>query len=372
MPSYAYFPSATPIRLVLLALLGLVITSISFSSIQDHSYLAASSLTQFELQAEKILQILHVRPYIASSSSSQSRLPSADMSSVSSPLPKPKTPVYFVSHGGPNIMYDVSHPAYTRLTLLGQEIMTKVKPKAMIVFSAHWEADRPGLIQVNTAVHEPLIYDFYGFPGHYYKEKFLHQGSPDVAERVLSVLKEAGIQAKGVERGLDHGVWAAFKVAFDDQFGKGGSLEGVPLVQVSLFDIERGATGADAEKHIKLGRAVEKLREEGILIVVSGMAVHNLRDMGYGGLGRVMEYTETFDEALKEAVESHGTGEERDKAMVKLLSRPDARKAHPTFEHLLPIHVGIGAAGADEGERLWTLKEGSFSWAQYRFGSVEA
>ena len=269
-------------------------------------------------------------------------------------------------------MYDVSHPAYTRLALLGGEIVTKVKPKAVIVFSAHWEADRPDLIQVNTAVHEPLIYDFYGFPSHYYKETFQHQGSSEVAQRVLGLLKEAGIKAEGVERGLDHGVWAAFKVAFDDQFGKGGALEGVPLVQVSLFDIERGATGLDAEKHIRLGRAVERLREEGILIVVSGMAVHNLRDMGYGGLGQVMEYTKSFDEALKEAVESHGTGEDRDKAMVQLLSRPDAKKAHPTFEHLLPIHVGIGAAGADKGERLWTLKEGSFSWAQYRFGSVEA
>lgn len=37
--------------------------------------------------------------------------------------------------------------------------------------------------------------------------------------------------------------------------------------------------------------------------------------------------------------------EERDNAMVELLSRPDARKAHPTFEHLLPIHVGVEHRG---------------------------
>jgi 4,5-DOPA dioxygenase extradiol len=358
MPPYAYFPSSTNVRLVLLAVAGLVLTSISFSTIQSLSYTATKVLL-------KPLDF----PLSTTVSSVQSPL---QMSSISSPPPKSKTPVYFFSHGGPNIMYDVSHPAYTRLALLGREITTKVKPKAVVVFSAHWEADRPGLIQVNTAVHEPLIYDFYGFPGHYYKEKFLHQGSPEVADRVLSVLNEAGIQAEGVERGLDHGVWAAFKVAFDDQFGKGGALEGVPLVQVSLFDVERGATRADAEKHIKLGRAVEKLREEGVLIIVSGMAVHNLRDMAFGGLGKVMPYTETFDEALKEAVEGHGTGEERDNAMAELLSRPDARKAHPTFEHLLPIHVGVGAAGTDKGERLWTLKDGSMSWAQFRFGNVEA
>jgi 4,5-DOPA dioxygenase extradiol len=337
----------------------LVLTSISFSTIQNLSYAATKS---------KLLNF----PLPAAVSSVQFPLQSTAMSSISSPPSKPKTPVYFFSHGGPNIMYDTSHPAYTRLALLGHEITTKVKPKAVIVFSAHWEADRPGLIQVNTAVHEPLIYDFYGFPGHYYKEKFLHQGSPEVANRVLGVLKEAGIQAEGVERGLDHGVWAAFKVAFDDQFGKGGALEGVPLVQVSLFDVEWGATRAEAEKHIKLGRAVEKLREEGALIIVSGMAVHNLRDMAFGGLGKGMPYTETFDEALKEAVEGHGTGEGRDNAMAELLSRPDARKAHPTFEHLLPIHVGVGAAGTDKGERLWTLKDGSMSWAQFRFGNVEA
>jgi len=65
--------------------------------------------------------------------------------------------------------------------------------------------------------------------------------------------------------------------------------------------------------------------------------VHNLRDIAFSGFGKVMPYTEAFDEALKEAVEGYGIGEERDNVMVELLSRPNA---HPTFEHLLPIHVG--------------------------------
>jgi 4,5-DOPA dioxygenase extradiol len=161
MRSYTHFPGATPVRLVLLAILGIVITSLSFSGIQDHCYFPSSRLTQFKLRTHSLLETLHFYPSTAASSA-QSPLPIVDMSF---PLSEPKTPVYFFSHGGPNIMYDVSHPAYTRLALLGREIMTKVKPKALIVFSAHWEADRPGLIQVNTAVHEPLIYDFYGFPG---------------------------------------------------------------------------------------------------------------------------------------------------------------------------------------------------------------
>ena len=99
------------------------------------------------------------------------------------------------------------------------------------------------------------------------------------------------------------------------------------------------------------------------------MAVHNLRDFRFTvGSSDPLPYTSTFDEALKEAVET--TPDDRESAMVSLLQRSDARKAHPTFEHLLPIFVGGGAAGEDRGKRLWTMKEGSMSWAQYRFGDV--
>lgn len=137
----------------------------------------------------------------------------------------------------------------------------------------------------------------------------------------------------------------------------------VPVVQVSLFDTE------DPIQHYKLGQAVARLREENILLVVSGMAVHNLRDMRFSfGKKQPMPYTVSFDEALKEAVTSAPA--EREKAMADLLKRPDARQAHPYFDHLLPIHIGAGAAGEDLGKRLWTLKEGSLSWAQYRFGDV--
>jgi aromatic ring-opening dioxygenase catalytic subunit (LigB family) len=137
----------------------------------------------------------------------------------------------------------------------------------------------------------------------------------------------------------------------------------VPIVQVSLFDSE------DPIQHYRLGQAVSQLRDENILIIVSGMAVHNLRDMRFTwGDPTPLPYTASFDEALKEAVTT--APEDREQAMAALLKRPDARQAHPTFDHVLPIHIGAGAAGADVGRRLWTLKEGSLSWAQYRFGEV--
>lgn len=137
----------------------------------------------------------------------------------------------------------------------------------------------------------------------------------------------------------------------------------VPIVQVSLFKTE------DPVQHYRLGQAVSHLRDDNILIIASGMAVHNLRDMMYSfGDPRPLPYTASFDEALKNAVT---TGpEDREKAMSELLKRPDARQAHPSFDHLLPIHIGAGAAGEDRAKRLWTLGEGSLSWAQYRFGEV--
>lgn len=134
-------------------------------------------------------------------------------------------------------------------------------------------------------------------------------------------------------------------------------------MQVSLFDTE------DPNQHYKLGQAVARLREENILIIVSGMAVHNLRDMRFTfGSPQPLPYTASFDEALNEAVTTAPA--EREKAVADLLNRPDARQAHPTFDHLLPIHIGAGAAGEDLGKRLWTLKEGSMSWAQFRFGEL--
>ena len=193
------------------------------------------------------------------------------------------------------------------------------------------------------------------------QEKYPNVGSKEVASHVISALKSNGIDVESTSRGLDHGIWPSFKVLFDPETNP----LNVPIVQVSLFSSE------DPNQHYALGRAISALRSENIAIIVSGMAVHNLRDFERTmGNPTPLPYTSGFDEALKDAVTV--VPAEREQKMAELLKRPDARHAHPTFEHLLPIFVGAGAAGEDLGMRLWTLKEGSMSWAQYRFGDVEA
>ena len=190
------------------------------------------------------------------------------------------------------------------------------------------------------------------------EEQYPNVGDREIARSVMDLLRSNDIEVEAVERGLDHGVWASFKVAFDPE----KNPLNVPLVQVSLFSSE------DPHQHYNLGRAVADLRSQNIAIIVSGMAVHNLRDFRFTTDSKPMPYTISFDEALKDAVTSAPSL--REQKMANLLKRPDARQAHPTFDHVLPIFVGAGAAGDDIGEQLWTLKEGSLSWAQYRFGDL--
>ncbi|EKG17877.1 Extradiol ring-cleavage dioxygenase class III enzyme subunit B [Macrophomina phaseolina MS6] len=272
--------------------------------------------------------------------------------------PVSRTPLYFLSHGGPSLIEEPEHPAYGKLQEIGREITEKVKPEAVVIFSAHWQGGKNRVL-VNTAEITDLIYDFYGFPDWYYSVKFPHVGSKDLAQNVMSKLENAGIEYAPVERGLDHGAWLPLLVAFDP---KENPLN-VPIVQVSLFKNE------DPDEHYHLGEAVAALREENILVLASGMAVHNLRDLRNSrGQDQPMPYVNSFDEALKEAATAQP--DQRKAKMAQLLKRGDARQAHPTFDHLLPIHIAAGAAGRDSGTRLFTMADGSMSWAQYRFGDV--
>ncbi|KAJ4416577.1 hypothetical protein N0V85_002239 [Neurospora sp. IMI 360204] len=271
-----------------------------------------------------------------------------------------RAPVYFFSHGGPDVQYNTKHPVYPILQAIGKEIVQKVKPKAVVVFSAHWQAT-PSEIHLNNADGKTdLIYDFYGFPDHFYKATFPATGSPQLAAKIQQLLIKNNIQSKGLKRGLDHGVFSGFNVAFPPNTDRAIT---VPLVQVSLFKSE------DPDAHYRLGQAVEELRDEGVVIICTGMTVHNLRDMQFSwGDPNPLPYAVSFDNALKEAVE--GDAEGRLDRMRAAAKRPDARQAHPWMDHLMPIYVAAGAAGKDKGVQTWTLHEGSFAWAQYRFGDV--
>jgi aromatic ring-opening dioxygenase catalytic subunit (LigB family) len=208
------------------------------------------------------------------------------------------------------------------------------RPKALLVVSAHWEAPVP---TVTASKSPPLLYDYSGFPPHTYQLRWPAKGSPELAGRVQELLAKADIEtgADGT-RGFDHGVFVPLKVAFPDAQ--------LPTVQLSL------KAGLDPEQHLAIGRALAPLREEGVLLVGSGMSYHNMRAF-MSPSGQALEQSRSFDAWLARTVALEPR--ERDAGLAAWQRAPFARDCHPREEHLLPLMVVSGAAGQDRGKRVF-------------------
>lgn len=257
-----------------------------------------------------------------------------------------KLPTLFIPHGGgPCFFMDWDPPdTWDRMADYLRHVPDDVgaRPKALVVISGHWEED---VVAIQNNPAPPLLYDYYGFPPSTYEIKFPAPGAPDVAARVAELLAAAGVPHKFDNvRGFDHGVFIPLKVAFPKA--------DVPIVQVSLL------ASMDPAEHIRIGRALAPLRDENILIVGSGMTYHNMRTlmgaMRRGGANGADPGSQRFDEWLEQVL-TKADPAERVAAMTAWDKAPSARQAHPREEHLLPLHVVVGAAGSDPGQR--TLKD---------------
>ncbi|KAG0166997.1 hypothetical protein DFQ28_011707 [Apophysomyces sp. BC1034] len=264
-----------------------------------------------------------------------------------------KTPVFYVSHGGPDLLENQGRPG-TFFEWLGNFIQKELKPKAIVVISAHWQGEGRNGVFVDTSKKPKLIYDFYGFPKRYYEYESDHEGSPALAEQVIGLLRNSGIDATGVNYGNDHGVWSPLKRAME-------SNKDIPVVEVSTFSHE------DMPSHIKMGEALAPLRDEGVLIIGSGMIVHNLRLLWSYSDKPSPQFVKDFDKATDKCA-CELTGDERKKAANALDKHPAFRQSHPTAEHLTPFHVALGAAGDDEGIKLLHDYQSSLSWGSFGFG----
>lgn len=205
-------------------------------------------------------------------------------------------------------------------------------PKALLVISAHWEEDVP---TVMTAPRPPLLFDYYGFPKHTYELTWPAAGSPALAARVASLLADAGIASKQNDsRGFDHGVFVPLKVAFPEAE--------IPTVQLSL------RVGLDPAEHLAIGRALAPLRDEGVLIIGSGMSYHNMR--GFNTAAGDAD-SKRFDAWLSTSIAKPLS--ERETLLREWTKAPAARASHPREEHLVPLMVAAGAAGDDLGVRVF-------------------
>jgi aromatic ring-opening dioxygenase catalytic subunit (LigB family) len=182
---------------------------------------------------------------------------------------------------------------------------------------------------VGSAERPPLIFDYYGFPEHTYRLTFEAPGSPRLASRVRELLAAAGLPAQAdPERGYDHGVFVPLKLVTPEA--------DIPVVELSLNQ------GLDPETHLAAGRALAPLRQEGVLIVGSGMSWHNMR----GFTPAFTAKSAAFDDWLADAVANPAR---RDEALRRWEAAPYARDAHPREEHLAPLFVAAGAASGEPG-----------------------
>jgi aromatic ring-opening dioxygenase catalytic subunit (LigB family) len=220
------------------------------------------------------------------------------------------------------------------------------RPRALLVISAHWEAPVP---TVMTSAQPPLLFDYYGFPPESYRLTWPAPGDPALAARVRARLGAAGFAtAEDPARGFDHGTFVPLKLSFPDA--------DLPTVQLSLqHDL-------DPATHLAMGRALAPLRDEGVLIVGSGMSYHNLR--GFRGAGRAV--SEVFDAWLRKAALADPGA--RAQQLTAWAEAPAAREAHPREEHLLPLMVVAGAAGDDPGRLGFGGTFGPVRIAAFHYG----
>jgi len=202
------------------------------------------------------------------------------------------------------------------------------RPREILVISAHWECPVP---TVGAAARHHLLYDYYGFPEHTYHLTYPASGSPALAARVRGLLDAAGIaSASDEQRGIDHGVFIPFLLSFPDAE--------VPIVPLSL------QLGLDPAAHLALGRALAPLREEGVLIIGSGLSYHNLRHF-LSPDPRAAAAAQAFHAWLATAMTAPAA--DRERALVSWAAAPGAVACHPRSEHLLPLMVAAGAGRDD-------------------------
>jgi 4,5-DOPA dioxygenase extradiol len=267
-----------------------------------------------------------------------------------------RLPTLFIPHGGgPWPFMPVMHDPpdtwdHLAAYLRDLDKSLGVRPKAVLVISGHWEEPRP---TVNVSAQPPLLFDYYGFPEHTYRLTYPAPGAPELARRVEALLGTAGFETdEDAERGYDHGVFIPFMLVYPDA--------DVPIVQLSLQE------GLDPATHLAMGRALAPLRDEGVLIIGSGMSYHNLRELlGNGSRGN--DASERFDSWLKEAVEDPKPGA-RDDKLTHWSEAPGALNAHPRSEHLLPLMVAAGAAGTDRGRRVFNDRIWGKAISGFQFG----
>lgn len=269
-----------------------------------------------------------------------------------------RLPTYFISHGGGPWPY-MTGDFRDNFDVLEQSLVDMRAelgdaPKAVLVVSGHWECDG---FAISAGARPGMVYDYYGFPEYLYHIRYDAPGSPELAHRVRDLLCEAGTEARlDPTRGFDHGTFSIMKPLYPE--------ETMPVVQLSLD------AGFDPALHLAVGRALAPLRDEGVLILGSGLSFHNLNAVrGPSGY----EPSRQFDAWLQHTL-TRAAPDERAELLAGWERAPSARFAHPREDHLIPLMVVVGAAENEAGAATYHQTDfaGGITASSFRFGELPA
>eukprot|EP00927_Polykrikos_kofoidii_P077009 TRINITY_DN74001_c0_g1_i1.p1 TRINITY_DN74001_c0_g1~~TRINITY_DN74001_c0_g1_i1.p1 ORF type:complete len:316 (+),score=37.40 TRINITY_DN74001_c0_g1_i1:70-948(+) len=277
-----------------------------------------------------------------------------------------RMPCVFINHGGGPLPLLGRQPQIANfLSGYAATLPGGRQPSAILMVTAHWEAPE---ITVSGGDGHQLLFDYSGFPTESYAYQYPAPGSPDLARRVKHLLEARGIPCDvDTQRGLDHGVFVPLMLMFPKAC--------VPVIALSLKHSQ------DAAEHIAVGLALESLRDEGVLIVGSGASFHNFKYIFSTGATRQIgcAHSAAFDSWLRETLTSPEIEDETERRvrMNAWSHAPSALHAHPpkAAEHLMPLFVVFGAAGAGPRGRIVGDNEQAEdceeSMPSFRFSQVE-
>jgi 4,5-DOPA dioxygenase extradiol len=258
-------------------------------------------------------------------------------------------PSLFIAHGAP--LLAIENNEYTQfISQLGQDLP---RPKAIVVFSAHYEAP---VQRVSNVDEFQTIYDFGGFPEELYRIQYPAKGNKDVTEEVKTLFSEAGISFEvDTSRGLDHGAWVVLRMLYPNA--------DIPVISMSVNQ------RLTPQQQYQIGQSLSALREKDILIIGSGGTVHNLRAVQWGMDGKGFEqWALDFDQWL----EQHLNDWDVESLFDYYSLAPNVQMAVPPYgkEHFIPLFYAMGAADDVKQAKLLTrsYRYGNLSHSVWQFG----
>ena len=258
------------------------------------------------------------------------------------PITPNRMPALYLGHGAPPLLEDEGWVAQ-----FGSWAANLPRPKAILIVSAHWQT---APIALSATRRVPLVYDFYGFPQHYYEMTYDAPGAPELAATVKGLMPENQPVLDRDSRGLDHGAWVPLKAMYPEA--------DIPVLQMSMPDLDPG--------HLfEVGRRLAPLRDEGVLIIGSGFMTHGLpfiREYFMGKPG-APDWSTDFDHWATEALDRG----DLDTLFAFREKAPGMPYAHPTVEHFAPLFATLGAVARPEDAPQYAIEGFAYGLSKRSF-----